>query len=256
PALDALATAVRERGAAGLPGPGVRVETGDGGYVAGESSAVLRALDGGPSLPAPRRPGTPARDVVHNVETLARVALVARGAGRGGGLVTVVDGDRRTVLDLAPEATLADALTLAGAQTRRPVLVGGISGTWLPPGGAQPLWAPGAPTGAGVLAPLPAGTCGLAETARLLDRLAAEGAGQCGPCRWGLPDLATLAGRLATGRLRGGGVERLRSVADQVRGRGACSHPDGAVRLLASALDVFADDVAAHLRRSCISVRP
>jgi NADH:ubiquinone oxidoreductase subunit F (NADH-binding) len=256
PAVATLAAALRERGTAGLTEPVVRVEHGPSRYVAGESSAVLRTLDGGPALPAPRRPGEPPRDIVHNVETLARVALVARGGDRGGGLVTVVDGGRRTVLDTPPQVTLPAALGAAGAAVDRPVLVGGIGGTWVAPGGAQPLWERGAPTGPGVLAVLAEGACGLAETARLLRRLAAEGAGQCGPCRWGLPELADLAGRLVDGRRRRHGLDRLQAVAEQVHGRGACAHPDGAVRLLASALDVFADDVAAHLQRSCISVRP
>jgi NADH:ubiquinone oxidoreductase subunit F (NADH-binding) len=256
PAVAALADALRARGTAGMPEPAVRVEQGAGGYVAGESSAVLRALDGGPALPAPRPPGEPPRGVVHNVETLARIALLARGGDRGGGLVTVVHAGRRTVLDTPDDATLEGALAAAGAPVDRAVLVGGIAGTWVAPGSPLRLWAAGAPTGPGVLAVPAEGACGLAETARLLRRLAAEGARQCGPCRWGLPDLADLAGRLAEGRLRASGVGRLQSVAEQVRGRGACSHPDGAVRLLASALDVFADDVAAHLQRSCISVRP
>jgi hypothetical protein len=37
-----------------------------------------------------------------------------------------------------------------------------------------------------------------------------------------------------------------------VLGRGACRHPDGAVRLVESALEVFADDFARHARgRGC-----
>jgi len=44
----------------------------------------------------------------------------------------------------------------------------------------------------------------------------------------------------------------VRRVAAAVRGRGACSHPDGAVRFVLSALDVFTDDLKAHLfRGSC-----
>jgi hypothetical protein len=39
---------------------------------------------------------------------------------------------------------------------------------------------------------------------------------------------------------------RLRSRLGVIPGRGACAHPDGAVRLAASALRVFADDVAVH----------
>ena len=36
--------------------------------------------------------------------------------------------------------------------------------------------------------------------------------------------------------------------AEDVRGRGACHHPDGAVRLLETALATFADDVGHHVR--------
>jgi hypothetical protein len=40
-----------------------------------------------------------------------------------------------------------------------------------------------------------------------------------------------------------------------VRGRGACAHPDGAVRLAAAALDVFAHDVHAHAAgRPCAGI--
>ncbi len=248
PALAALAAALRERGAAGLPGPPVRVEEGAGGYVAGESSAVLRALDGGPALPSFRPPGAVPRDLVHNVETLARVALVSRGAGRAGGLVTVLAGSARTVVDTRSDATVRGVL--AGAAGRA-VLVGGYGGTWLDVGadGDVELWRPGAPAGAGLLAVLPAGVCGLRQTAVLLTYLARSGAGQCGPCRFGLPALAELAVRLAGRRARPGDAERLTAVAAQVRGRGACHHPDGAVRLLVSALTVFAADVEEHLRR-------
>ena len=47
-------------------------------------------------------------------------------------------------------------------------------------------------------------------------------------------------------------VSRLTRRIDAVEGRGACGHPDGVVRLVRSALEVFARDVADHARhRPC-----
>ncbi len=49
-----------------------------------------------------------------------------------------------------------------------------------------------------------------------------------------------------------GGVDALdtaRRAAAAVRGRGACSHPDGVFRFVLSALDVFTEDLTAHLFR-------
>jgi len=48
----------------------------------------------------------------------------------------------------------------------------------------------GAAVGAGVLAALPSHHCGLTETARVATYLAAESAGQSGPCLNGLPRIA------------------------------------------------------------------
>lgn len=104
--------ALGERRAAGLREPSVRVEVGPASYLSGESSAVLRSLAGGPALPQFRR--TPAardglRDrpaLVHNVETLARVALAGRlgPAGyRPTTLLTVVGPEHRTVVEAEPD---------------------------------------------------------------------------------------------------------------------------------------------------------
>src|SRR2546430_598553 len=86
------------RPAAGAPDPAVSVRRGPAGYLTGQSSAVLSALAGGPALPAFRRVPAPsggmgAPSLVHNAETLARVALAARtgaAAHQSSALVTVV----------------------------------------------------------------------------------------------------------------------------------------------------------------------
>jgi NADH:ubiquinone oxidoreductase subunit F (NADH-binding) len=61
---------------------------------------------------------------------------------------------------------------------------------------------------------------------------------------------------LVAGRAGLDTLSRLHRWAGQIEGRGACKFPDGAVRLLRSALTVFDTDVAAHLRRSpCLGSR-
>jgi NADH:ubiquinone oxidoreductase subunit F (NADH-binding) len=112
----------------------------------------------------------------------------------------------------------------------------------------------GAFTGAGVLAALPADLCGLVESARVARYLALESAGQCGPCLNGLPSIAAAMGELAglAGRRPDPRVlENLSRWAGLVEGRGACHHPDGTVRFLRSALQVFAAEARLHLQGRC-----
>jgi NADH:ubiquinone oxidoreductase subunit F (NADH-binding) len=97
-----------------------------------------------------------------------------------------------------------------------------------------------------VLLALPATSCGIRETARLARYLAGEGAGQCGPCVFGLPALADDLEQLGSGRADAGAVARIERRAAQIDGRGACRHPDGAVRMVRSALETFAGDLHRH----------
>jgi hypothetical protein len=63
---------------------------------------------------------------------------------------------------------------------------------------------------------------------------------------FGLPAIAADLTALTTGRLRSNGLNRLRERLAVIPGRGACAHPDGAVRHARSALQVFAADVTRH----------
>jgi ferredoxin len=146
---------------------------------------------------------------------------------------------------------LKEVLRLCGATTGQGVLTGGYHGKWITPEAASQAEVSrksftdvGGTLGAGIIVPLAEDTCALGEVARVVHYMAAESAGQCGPCRLGLPEMA----RLLTGILDGSGSpEAVRSVVGAIRGRGACSHPDGTSRFVLSALDTFAEDVAAHL---------
>jgi NADH:ubiquinone oxidoreductase subunit F (NADH-binding) len=77
--------------------------------------------------------------------------------------------------------------------------------------------------------------------------LANESSAQCGPCFFGLRALADTCGRIAADGTSPDDLERLNRWADQVRGRGACRHPDGAVMFLQSALETFSNEFAFHM---------
>src|SRR6202012_1446222 len=103
--------------------------------------------------------------------------------------------------------------TLLGAEANvQAWLVGGYHGAWLPMPDAAGITLDnaslrrfGAAAGAGVLVALPSDRCGLAEAARVTRYLAAESAGQCGPCLNGLPRIAAAPAATA-----GGGPPRAR----------------------------------------------
>jgi NADH:ubiquinone oxidoreductase subunit F (NADH-binding) len=241
----------------------VVVETVPDRFVAGEESALLNRLDGGLAKPTMRRPYE--RGVlVQNVETLANLALIARyGAAwfrqRGtadepGTVLVTAHGAVRSpgVVEVDLGTPVREVLQRFGGLTAFPhaVLVGGYFGTWvrahdvldlpLTNAALAPL---GASLGARTLVVLPQDACGLAESARVARYLANESAGQCGPCVFGLGAMADALDRLD--------VDRLRRLAPQVSGRGACAHPTGATRFVASAVDVFADEIERHRAGRC-----
>jgi NADH:ubiquinone oxidoreductase subunit F (NADH-binding) len=263
--LPGLAGALAERRGE-LP---VRLHGAARTFLAGERSALVAALDGGPALPRAKEPPVRRRGVagrptlVLNVETLARLALVARGDDGAAARTLVTRHEERhgapvqEVLEVTAGARLDDVLVLD--QRVQAVLVGGYHGTWLPVAVARGvrlsgdgLAAVGASLGAGVLAALPADRCGIRETARVVGHLARESAGQCGPCFNGLPRIAAALELLARpGPPAPALVGDVARWCGLVTGRGACHHPDGTVRLVASALQVFGAELDAHQQRTC-----
>ncbi|MDQ1723760.1 MAG: hypothetical protein QOG52_788 [Frankiaceae bacterium] len=256
-----------------LADPEWRVVRGQPGYVAGEASAVVSSIEGTGGLPrftllplaVQGLRGAPT--LVQNAETMAHLGLLAR---RGydaqlpaSFLVTIAGAVARpgTVLEVTAEVTVGELLSEVGMLTAPPaaVLLGGYAGTWM---SGRDVWSTtlhpgpaadgGGPVGCGLLAVLPSDACGLAAAAALAQWLAGESAGQCGPCRLGLPDLGDSLTQLAGRHARRRDVAAVQRLMEVVEGRGACRHPDGVVRMVRSALDVFADDVATHLRgRGC-----
>lgn len=280
--IAAVAQAVAEREHAAKDRIAINVHGLPHHYVSSEETSLVHWLNGGDAKPTavPPRPfqrGVQQRPtLLDNVETLAHVALIARfGPGwfreagladAPGSMLSTVSGavEAPGVYEIEVGTPIGDLLRMSGAHADAgSILIGGYFGTWHH--AADVVRLPMAPTtlrrigaspGAGVLFVLPPDACGLAETARVLAWLAGQGAGQCGPCMFGLPAIADDFAQIANGRPTGPVHDRLDRRLSTVDGRGACRHPDGAVRLARSAMSAFAADVQAHLsRRTCVSAR-
>lgn len=238
-------------------------------FVAGQSSAVLELLAGRPNLPVTTwRPsaesglrGRPT--LLSNAETFAQVARVALLGAAGyrrhgtvaepGTTLLTVTGRRFPVVvetELgAPWSSVLDPDQLAA-----PVLLGGYHGTWVPAGALTALTVSpaalsgaGLDLGAGVVLPLLHG-CPVDRTGQLVDYLASQSAGRCGPCFNGLPALAAALSAVRCGQ---GGMAEVRRLCRLVDGRGACAHPDGTVRLVRSLVAAFPHELDHHARGDC-----
>ena len=106
------------------------------------------------------------------------------------------------------------------------------------------MHAAGAALGCGVLAVLPGGGCGLAETARITGFLAARAPVSAGPAAMACPALADALHRIAFGQPGQEVIGWAQQLTGLVTGRGACHLPDGAAGLVTSALTVFAPTCA------------
>jgi NADH:ubiquinone oxidoreductase subunit F (NADH-binding)/ferredoxin len=243
-------------------------------FITGESGALIRGINGERPVPPGRK--RPAYDrgvgglptLLSNAETFAQLAVLASLGPRAyrdvgiptepGTVLLTIAGSARfpAVVEVPTGAPLAHLLDLCGANVGDGVLVGGYHGAWLSREAAmvaevsrESLTEAGGVLGAGVIMPIGRRTCPLGECARVAHYLAAESAGQCGPCKLGLADISGALSGLAAGQDGSVALEALRRAAQLVRGRGACHHPDGTARFVLSAIEAFPSDVAEHLIR-------
>lgn len=244
------------------------------GYVGGQESALVHFLNDGPARPTFTPPMIFERGVrgrptlLSNAETFAHIALIARHGAEwfralgtpehpGSALVTLTGPvPAPGVYEIEHGASLASLIDAAGGldEPVRAVLVGGYAGTWMDAAHSAAvalddvsLGAHGASTGAGVVVLLGQRACPVTETVRVTEWLAAENAGQCGPCEHGLAAVARgLRAWAAGGGASREAAEEQRRLAAVIRGRGACRHPDGTLRFVASAMGVFAEEFADH----------
>jgi NADH:ubiquinone oxidoreductase subunit F (NADH-binding) len=246
------------------------------GYVAGEETAAVQAINGGPAKPTdkPPRPfesgvgGRPT--LVSNVETLANLAYIhghgsavfrSQGTAQSPGtfLATITGAGVPAVLYEIPHGLpFSELLAKHGVSPDRlrGVLMGGyfaglvnrrVLDTTLD---HETIRSIGSGLGCGAIS-LITDECPVAVAAAVAAYFDRENAGQCGSCFNGTAAMAAAAGALRDGVATTDDLDRLRRWSVVLRGRGACGTLDAACNVAATLLDQFPEEVAGHLDKTC-----
>jgi NADH:ubiquinone oxidoreductase subunit F (NADH-binding) len=263
-----------------LGGVTVEVITVQPGYVAGEETAAVRMINGGPAKPTdkPPRPfeagvgGRPT--LVSNVETLANLPYLqshgsatfrSQGTSLSTGtfLATITGAGRPPVLYELPHGLpFTELLALHGISPDqvRGALFGGYFAGFLNRDmlettlDHETMRRFGSGLGCGAISVI-TDDCPVAVAASVLAYFDRENADQCGSCFNGTAAMAAVAGALRDGAATTEDVDRLRRWSVVLRGRGACATLDAATNVAASLLAQFPDDVARHLEEGCPDCR-
>ncbi len=273
---SSVEVALAELGPDGLGGIAVEVWTVEQGYIAGEETAAVRAINGGPVKPTdkPPRPfqegvgGLPT--LVSNVETVANLPYLQRhgsaefralGTSQSPGsfLVTLTGAGRPPGLYEIPHGLpVTDLLALHGVSSQqvRGALLGGYFAGLLDRSvldatlDHETLRGLGCGLGNGAISVLTE-DCPVAVAAAVLAYFDRENAGQCGSCFNGTAAMAAVGAALRDGVATDEDVARLRRWSVVLRGRGACATLDAATNIAASLLNRFSESVQSHLDNGC-----
>ena len=271
-----VAQALAEIREAGLLPEGLAIEIvmTDHRYVAGEESAIVQALNGGPGLPTskPPRPyesgveGLPT--LVQNVETLAHAAWihvngpaafreVGTRTSPGTALFTVLGGDREPVIVEAPLGIeiheLLRAVGIAPARVSRLLLGGWFGGVHGPEVlgldcDYTSLRVAGSGLGCASITVITPDDDVAEMVAQLGAWYASESALQCGVCRNATRAIGRTLAKNAAGHADSKDFENLSRWGMTLRGRGACGLLDGAATLAHTTVSVVSakEFVGAH----------
>ena len=279
-AARAMETALGEVDGDILGDLSVTVVTVEPGYVAGEETAAVRAINGGPAKPTDKPPRPFAEGVaglptlVSNIETLATLPYLHRhgaDAFRGEGtsmspgtfLLTITGGGKPPALYEVPHGlafTELLALHRVSPDEIRGVLMGGYFAGLLDRKildatlDHETLRRLGSGLGAGAISLL-TDDCPVAVAASVMAYFDRENAGQCGSCFNGTAAMSAVTTALRDGVATVEDMTRLERWSVVLRGRGACATLDAATNIAASLLAQFPQVVERHMSGQCEDCR-
>jgi NADH:ubiquinone oxidoreductase subunit F (NADH-binding) len=253
-----------------VPIPVVVVEVAPS-YVAGEETAVVRFINGGPALPVdkPPRPyevgvgGRPT--LVSNVETLANLPFMDAADAATDTLLLTLSGACRSpgLYEVEMGIRLGEVLARAGDVIGwvRGALMGGyfagIVGRRVLdlPLSYLSLRAEGSGLGCGAIYLIGSDECPVQVASDVMHYFQANNARQCGPCLRGTGAMSAALDRLASSTTAADDLDRLAGWSVSLLRRGACGYLDGAANLPATLVREFPDHVLDHRNGTCDLIR-
>ncbi len=285
-AVKRLVTALKDAEKYGLLGDNIagtdfnfhiKISTGAGAFVCGESTALMASLEGNVGRPRAKYVHTVEKGFrdnpsnLNNVETYANVpAIILKGARWFAGLGTehskgtkafsLVGKIKNTGLVEVPMGiSLRDIVFDIGGgvpkkKAFKAVQTGGPSGGCIPerfldlPVDYQKLTEVGSIMGSGGMIVMDQDTCMVDVARYFLDFLKEESCGQCNPCREGIKQMLAVLNNICEGRGKEGDIELLEELGSMVQKFSLCGLGTSAPNPVLTTILYFRREYEAHIR--------
>jgi len=285
-AVKRLVTAIKQAESYGLVGENIagtdfsfkiKISTGAGAFVCGESTALMASLEGQVGRPRAKYVHTVEKGFrqspsnLNNVETFANVpAIVSKGAQWYAGMGT--EGSKGTkVFSLVGKIKNTGLVEVAMGTSLRTIIYdigGGILKkkqfkavqTGGPSGGCIPekyldlgvdfdeLTKVGSMMGSGGMIVMDQDTCMVDVARYFLDFLEEESCGQCNPCREGIKRMLEILTNICEGHGQEGDVELLEELGDMVAKASLCGLGTSAPNPVITTINYFRHEYESHIR--------
>ncbi len=285
-AVKRLITAIKQTENYGLLGDNIagsdfsfhiKISTGAGAFVCGESTALMASLEGNVGRPRAKYIHTVEKGFrnmpsnLNNVETFANVPVIlSRGAewhasmgtdnSKGTKVFSLVGKINNTGLVEVPMGiSLKDIVFTVGGgipkkKKFKAVQTGGPSGGCIPekfldlPVDYQELAKVGSIMGSGGMIVMDQDTCMVDVARYFLDFLKEESCGQCTPCREGIKQMLDILTDICQGNGKEGDIELLEELGDMIQKFSLCGLGTSAPNPVLTTIRYFREEYEAHIK--------
>ncbi|OEU66502.1 MAG: NADH dehydrogenase [Desulfobacterales bacterium PC51MH44] len=255
----------------------IKISTGAGAFVCGESTALMASLEGQVGRPRAKYVHTVEKGFrqspsnLNNVETYANVPVILlKGAKRYAEIGT--DGSKGTkvfslvgkikntgLVEVPMGISLKDIVFDIGGgvpkkKKFKAVQTGGPSGGCIPEQfldlgvDFDELTKVGSMMGSGGMIVMDQDTCMVDVARYFLDFLQEESCGQCTPCREGIKQMLDILTDICNGQGKDGQIERLEKMGDMIAKASLCGLGTSAPNPVLTTIRYFRDEYESHIR--------